>query len=105
MAADKCDWICQNPEYLITQEVKSSLWLNMKATLHGQHYQDTPMTGLKIARSAITGSIFLTLPIHDSPLWGIWCHWGALIRMHVVSSCCQRLSWPDKYTVAVFLLY
>ena len=44
---------------------------------------------------------------HDSPLRGVWCHWGALIRLHVVliASCFQRPSCPDMYTVAVFVLY
>ena len=55
--------------------------------------------------SAFTGSIYLTMLIPDSPLRSVWCHWGTLIRLHVVSSCSQQLSCPDMYTVAVFMLY
>ena len=39
------------------------------------------------------------------PLHGVWCHWGALIRLQVVSNCSQRPSCPDMYTVAIFVLY
>ena len=66
---------------------------------------DTPMTGLQIARSTFTGSISLTLLIHNGPLQRIRCHWGALIRLHVVSNCLQRPSWPDMYTVAVSVFH
>ena len=43
-----------------------------------------------MARFAFTGGLFPTLLNHVGPLQGAWGHWGALIRLHGVSACCQR---------------
>ena len=40
-----------------------------------------------------------------NPWQSIWCHWGTLIRLHVVLGSCQRPSWPGSYTVAVSVFY
>ena len=58
-----------------------------------------------MARSAFTGGLFLTLLNHVGPLQGEWGHWGALIRLHGVSGCCQRPSRPTMSTVAVSVPY
>ena len=58
-----------------------------------------------MARSAFTGGLFPTLLNHVGPLQGAWGHWGALIRLHGVSGCCQRPSRPTKSTVAVSVPY
>ena len=58
-----------------------------------------------MARSAFTGGLFPTLLNHVDPLQGAWGHWGALIRLHDVSGCCQRPSRPTKSTVAVSVPY
>ena len=58
-----------------------------------------------MARSAFTGGLFPTLLNHVGPLQGAWGHWGALIRLHGVSGCCQRPSWPTMSTVAVSVPY
>ena len=58
-----------------------------------------------MARSAFTGGLFPTLLNHVGPLQGAWGHWGALIRLHDVSGCCQRPSRPTKSTVAVSVPY
>ena len=57
-----------------------------------------------MARSAFTGGLFPTLLNHVGPLQGAWGHWGALIRLHGVSGCCQRPSRPTMSTVAVSVL-
>ena len=82
----------------------------MRARL--KHYTYTPFTGLYIpftglymARSAFTGGLFPTLLNHVGPLQGAWGHWGALIRLHGVSGCCQRPSRPTMSTVAVSVPY
>ena len=58
-----------------------------------------------MARSAFTGGLFPTLLNHVGPLQGAWGHWGALIRLHGVSGCCQRPSRPTMSTVAVSVPY
>ena len=58
-----------------------------------------------MARSAFTGGLFPTLQNHVGPLQGVWGHWEALIRIHGVSNCCQRPSWPTMSTVAVSVPY
>ena len=58
-----------------------------------------------MARSAFTGGLFPTLLNHVGPLQGAWGHWGALIRLHGVSGCCQRLSRPTMSIVAVSVPY
>ena len=58
-----------------------------------------------MARSAFTGGLFPTLLNHVGPLQGAWGHWGALIRLHGVSGCCQRPSRPTRSTVAVSVHY
>ena len=58
-----------------------------------------------MARSAFTGGLFPTLLNHIGPLQGVWGHWGALIRLHDVSGCCQRPSRPTMSTVAVSVPY
>ena len=58
-----------------------------------------------MARSAFTGGLFPTLLNHVGPLQGAWGHWGALIRLHGVSGCCQRRSRPTMSTVAVSVPY
>ena len=58
-----------------------------------------------MARSAFIGGPFPTLLNHVGPLQGAWGHWGALIRLHGVSGCCQRLSRPTMSTVAVSVPY
>ena len=58
-----------------------------------------------MARSAFTGGLFPTLLNHVGPLQGAWGHWGALIRLHGVSGCCQRPSRPTKSTVPVSVHY
>ena len=58
-----------------------------------------------MARSAFTGGLFPTLLNHVGPLQGAWGHWGALIRLHGVSGCCQRPSRPTRSTVAVSVPY
>ena len=75
----------------------------MKARL--KHYTYTPFTGLYMARSAFTGGLFPTLLNHVGPLQDAWGNWGALIRLHGVSGCCQRLSRPTRSTVAVSVPY
>ena len=58
-----------------------------------------------MARSAFTGGLFPTLLNHVGPLQDAWGHWGALIRLHGVSGCCQQPSRPTKSTVAVSVPY
>ena len=58
-----------------------------------------------MARSAFTGGLFPTLLNHVGPLQGVWGYWGALIRLHGVSGCCQRPSRPTMSTVAVSVPY
>ena len=58
-----------------------------------------------MARSAFTGGLFPTLLNHVGPLQGAWGHWGALIRLHGVSGCCQWPSRPTRSTVAVSVPY
>ena len=60
-----------------------------------------------MASSAFRGGLFSTLQNHVGPLQGVWGHWGALIRLHGVSSCCQlqRPSRPTMSTVAVSVPY
>ena len=58
-----------------------------------------------MARSAFTGGLFPTLLNHVGPLQGAWGHWGALIRLHGVSACCQRPSRSTMSTVAVSVPY
>ena len=58
-----------------------------------------------MARSAFTGGLFPTLLNHVGPLQGAWGHWGALIRLHGVSGCCQRPSRPTMSTVAASVPY
>ena len=58
-----------------------------------------------MARSAFTGGLFPTLLNHVGPPQGAWGHWGALIRLHGVSGCCQRPSRPTMSTVAVSVPY
>ena len=58
-----------------------------------------------MARSAFTGGLFPTLLNHVGPLQGVWGHWGALIRLHDVSGCCQRPSRPTMSIVAVSVPY
>ena len=58
-----------------------------------------------MVRSAFTGGLFPTLLNHVGPLQGAWGHWGALIRLHGVSGCCQRPSRPTRSTVAVSVPY
>ena len=58
-----------------------------------------------MASSAFTGGLFPTLLNHVGPLQGAWGHWGALIRLHGVSGCCQRPSQPTMSTVAVSVPY
>ena len=66
----------------------------MKVTL--KHYQDTSTTELIITFTGIILSPgkFMTFNYN----YGVYvrCLWGALIRLHLVSNCGQRLSWPDK---------
>ena len=40
-----------------------------------------------------------------NPWRSMWCHWGALIRLYVVSASCHRPSSPGRYTVVVFVFH
>ena len=55
-----------------------------------------------MTRFVFTESFLLTLSIHEGALQGLWSYCRALIRMHMVSNCCQRPSWPIMWTVPVF---
>ena len=66
-----------------------------------KRYTYTPFMGLWMAGSAFTGGLFLILRGHVGPMRGVWGRWGALMGLHGVSCCYQRLSWPAMSAVAV----
>ena len=54
------------------------------------------------AKDSHAGLKFMT--VHYS-LQGVRCYWGAPIRLHMVSNCCQQPSWSDMCTVAVTVFH
>ena len=73
----------------MAQELKSNLKPNINDTLI--HCPEASTTWLLIARSTFTDSFLPSLLGHVAvgALQGMWNHWGTLIRMGGVPSCCQ----------------
>ena len=70
---------------LMAQELKSNLQPDINDTL--MCYLETSTVWLYIARSDFTEGFLPTVQSRIRTLQGLWGHWGALIRVGVVSNC------------------
>ena len=69
----------------MAQELKSNLKPNINDTL--MHCLETSTVCLHIDGSAFTDDFLSTLYSRIGALQDLWGHWGALIRVGVVSNC------------------
>ena len=87
----------------MTQELKSNLQPNTNDTL--TRYLETSTVWLCIAKSGFTDSFLPTVQSHIGALLGLWGHWGALIRVGVVSNCWQCPSQSILWVVYISVIY
>ena len=87
----------------MAQELKSNLQPNINDTL--VYCLETSIAWLYIARSAFTDGFLATLSSCIGALRGLWGHWGALIRIGVVSNCWQCPSRPILWVVYISVTY
>ena len=97
-----CVWLDLRKPSLLAQQLKSILWLNIKATLSLSRH--TKHMGID-SQVCFHRGLFSSLSNHERAPQGLWSHWMALIRMCVVPNCSQQLSWPILWIVAVYATY